>query len=87
LRLAGLNYMTSTPSIAHIDERNERHELNESLLSPVIAELDSIRGIAILAVLFYHELYWDIDIAQFSKHECLPSLFRSCCNTYRQIKF
>ena len=30
-------------------------------------ELDSIRGIAILGVLFYHGFFWGIDLAPFSK--------------------
>jgi peptidoglycan/LPS O-acetylase OafA/YrhL len=37
----------------------------EKLLRPVMPELDSIRGIAILAVLFYHGLYWQVDLTTF----------------------
>jgi peptidoglycan/LPS O-acetylase OafA/YrhL len=40
---------------------------SEPLLRPVMLELDSIRGIAILAVLFYHGLFWGIDLSSFSR--------------------
>ena len=32
-------------------------------------ELDTIRGLAILAVLLYHGLYWQVDLSHFSKVE------------------
>ena len=34
-------------------------------------ELDTIRGLAILAVLLYHGLYWQVDLSHFSKVERL----------------
>jgi peptidoglycan/LPS O-acetylase OafA/YrhL len=37
----------------------------EPLLRPVMPELDAIRGIAILGVLFYHGLFWGIDLSRF----------------------
>jgi peptidoglycan/LPS O-acetylase OafA/YrhL len=38
----------------------------QSLLRPVMPELDSIRGLAILSVLFYHGLYWGVDASHFA---------------------
>ncbi len=35
------------------------------ILRPEMPELDSIRGLAILGVLFYHGLYWNIDLSGF----------------------
>jgi peptidoglycan/LPS O-acetylase OafA/YrhL len=35
------------------------------ILRPVMPELDSIRGLAILGVLFYHGFYWQIDLGAF----------------------
>lgn len=35
------------------------------ILRPVMPELDSIRGLAILGVLFYHGFYWKIDLTAF----------------------
>jgi peptidoglycan/LPS O-acetylase OafA/YrhL len=40
-----------------------------ALLRPEMPELDAIRGIAVLGVLFYHGLYWGLDLSQFSKFE------------------
>lgn len=37
----------------------------EPILRPVMPELDSIRGLAILGVLIYHGLYWNIDLSTF----------------------
>jgi len=35
------------------------------ILRPFMPELDSLRGLAILGVLFYHGLYWGIDLSRF----------------------
>jgi peptidoglycan/LPS O-acetylase OafA/YrhL len=36
------------------------------VLRPFMPELDSLRGVAILGVLFYHGFYWGIDLTRFS---------------------
>jgi peptidoglycan/LPS O-acetylase OafA/YrhL len=41
-------------------------EPQEPLLRPVMPELDSVRGLAILAVLFYHGFYWQADFSLYS---------------------
>ena len=41
--------------------------IDEPLLRPVMPELDSIRGIAILAVLTYHGIYWGTDLTVFPR--------------------
>jgi peptidoglycan/LPS O-acetylase OafA/YrhL len=38
---------------------------SEPLLRPEMPELDSIRGLAILGVLFYHGFYWQVDLRTF----------------------
>ena len=38
---------------------------NEPILRPVMPEVDSIRGLAILGVLFYHGFYWGNDLGAF----------------------
>jgi peptidoglycan/LPS O-acetylase OafA/YrhL len=43
----------------------------EPLLRPVMPELDSIRGLAILAVLLYHGFYWRTDLTVFPPIERL----------------
>ena len=35
------------------------------ILRAVMPELDAVRGIALLAVLFYHGFYWAIDLSRF----------------------
>jgi len=37
------------------------------ILRPVMPELDSVRGIAIVAVLLYHGLYWHVNLAAFPR--------------------
>jgi peptidoglycan/LPS O-acetylase OafA/YrhL len=59
--------MTASTPISRIRPTPVNSESNEPLLRPVMPELDSIRGISILAVLFYHGFYWSVDLAQFSK--------------------
>ena len=44
---------------------------SEPLLRPVMPELDSIRGIAIIAVLLYHGLYWSVDLSRFTQMQRL----------------
>src|SRR5258707_11165765 len=45
-----------------------RSETNhESLLRRQMPELDSIRGIAILAVVIYHGFYWQVNLAAFPR--------------------
>jgi peptidoglycan/LPS O-acetylase OafA/YrhL len=46
-------------------------KIDEPLLRPVMPELDSIRGIAILAVLIYHGFYWGTDLTVFPRFERL----------------
>jgi peptidoglycan/LPS O-acetylase OafA/YrhL len=43
----------------------------EPLLRREMPELDTIRGLAILGVLLYHGLYWQVDLSHFSKIERL----------------
>lgn len=42
---------------------------SEAILRPQMPELDSMRGLAILGVLFYHGLYWARDITPFTSAE------------------
>jgi len=35
------------------------------LIRPVMPELDAIRGLAIIGVLFYHGLYWNVELTKF----------------------
>ena len=44
---------------------------HEPLLRPTMPELDSIRGLAILGVLFYHGFFWARDVSQFPRFERL----------------
>jgi peptidoglycan/LPS O-acetylase OafA/YrhL len=44
-------------------------ETPEPLIRPVMPELDTIRGLAVLGVLIYHSFYWNIAIANFPPHD------------------
>jgi peptidoglycan/LPS O-acetylase OafA/YrhL len=46
---------------ALVGTRDRLCESKESLLRPVMPELDSIRGVAILGVIVYHAFYWSVD--------------------------
>jgi peptidoglycan/LPS O-acetylase OafA/YrhL len=50
-----------------MDENQESQNSStpDPIIRPVMPELDSIRGLAILGVLFYHGFYWHIDISRF----------------------
>jgi peptidoglycan/LPS O-acetylase OafA/YrhL len=37
----------------------------EPILRPLMPELDSLRGLAILMVILYHGLYWQVDVPQY----------------------
>ena len=37
----------------------------EPLLRPVMPELDTLRGLAILMVILYHGLYWNVDLPRY----------------------
>jgi len=48
-----------------MQEKSQKTNQDESLLRPVMPELNTIRGLAILGVCFYHGLYWNIDLSYF----------------------
>jgi peptidoglycan/LPS O-acetylase OafA/YrhL len=50
-----------------MQDNNQTTNQHESLLRPVMPELDTIRGLAILGVCFYHGLYWNIDLSYFGR--------------------
>lgn len=54
-----------------MDDNREsaRSETPEPLIRPVMPELDTIRGLAVLGVLIYHSFYWNVPIASFPPHE------------------
>jgi peptidoglycan/LPS O-acetylase OafA/YrhL len=48
------------------DNRESVHDdTPEPLIRPVMSELDTIRGLAILGVLLYHSFYWNVSVAKF----------------------
>ena len=55
-------------------ERTELYEVGKSLplLRPQMPELDTIRGLAILGVLFYHGLYYSRDLSPYPSWQRLP---------------
>ena len=51
--------LLSTPSLAS-------DRIFEPILRPVMPELNTLRGIAVLMVLVYHAFYWSIDLSMFA---------------------
>ena len=49
------------------DKATRSPEAPEPLLRREMPELDTIRGLAILGVLLYHGLYWQVDLAHFPR--------------------
>jgi peptidoglycan/LPS O-acetylase OafA/YrhL len=50
----------------HYERDSEMSAAPEPLIRPVMPELDTLRGIAILGVLIYHGLYWNIGLTKFA---------------------
>jgi peptidoglycan/LPS O-acetylase OafA/YrhL len=42
---------------------------HEPLLRPAMPELDTLRGVAVLGVLFYHGIFWSRDLSTYSRPE------------------
>ena len=51
------------------DTPDDFEKKHEPILRRQMPELDSIRGIAILAVVIYHGFYWQVDLTAFSRWE------------------
>jgi len=49
----------------------EPNRAENPILRPQMPELDSVRGVAILMVLFYHCFYWGTDVTKFPRLESL----------------
>ena len=52
--------------VMHDERDSEMSAAPEPLIRPVMPELDTIRGLAILGVLIYHGFYWNIGLTKFA---------------------
>ncbi len=50
-----------------MQDKSQTTNQHESLLRPIMPELDTIRGLAVVGVCFYHGLYWNIDLSYFGR--------------------